>query len=233
METSNVQEAPAKYAGTIIKKLASIMGEVGYIPKSGRNNFHKYDYATEADIVTAVRGGLSKRNLLVVPSVTKREVIGDITFLDVKFTVFDGDSGESIQFDGVGAGQDKGDKGPYKALTGALKYALLKLFQIPTGDDPELDEDAPVQAKAAAGSNGKQPPAAVPKWVASDSQKEQADKFEVMIGESDNLDNLNSLALRIKEAATKGEITEPDRQALGKVFMEKFKKVTGERLGAK
>ena len=30
-----------------------------------------------------------------------------------------------------------GDKGIYKAITGANKYALLKLLQLATGDDPE------------------------------------------------------------------------------------------------
>jgi hypothetical protein len=41
----------------------------------------------------------------------------------------------------IGEGQDAGDKGPYKAMTGAQKYALMKTFMIPTGDDPEADED--------------------------------------------------------------------------------------------
>jgi hypothetical protein len=40
----------------------------------------------------------------------------------------------------VGEGQDAGDKAVYKAMTGALKYCLLKTFLIPTGDDPERDE---------------------------------------------------------------------------------------------
>jgi hypothetical protein len=42
----------------------------------------------------------------------------------------------------AGQGGDKnkngvGDKGLYKAITGANKYLLFKLFQIETGDDPE------------------------------------------------------------------------------------------------
>lgn len=36
-----------------------------------------------------------------------------------------------------GEGRDRGDKAPYKALTGALKYALIQTFLIATGDDPE------------------------------------------------------------------------------------------------
>ena len=40
-----------------------------------------------------------------------------------------------------------GDKGLYKAITGANKYFLFKLFQIETGDDPERDT-APVAQEA-------------------------------------------------------------------------------------
>ena len=37
----------------------------------------------------------------------------------------------------AGQGLDSGDKAPYKAMTGALKYALLQSFLLATGDDPE------------------------------------------------------------------------------------------------
>jgi len=37
----------------------------------------------------------------------------------------------------AGEGLDAGDKAPYKAMTGALKYALLQSFLLATGDDPE------------------------------------------------------------------------------------------------
>jgi hypothetical protein len=39
----------------------------------------------------------------------------------------------------AGQGLDSGDKAPYKAMTGALKYALLQSFLLATGDDPEAD----------------------------------------------------------------------------------------------
>ena len=42
-----------------------------------------------------------------------------------------------------GEGLDAGDKAPYKAMTGALKYALLQSFLLPTGDDPEEERATP------------------------------------------------------------------------------------------
>jgi hypothetical protein len=62
-----------------------------------------------------------------------------IATLTVRFTATDGK--DKLEFTVIGEGQDRGDKATYKAMTGATKYALLKLFLIPTGDDPEKDED--------------------------------------------------------------------------------------------
>jgi hypothetical protein len=135
-------EAPQKRS--LVKKLAEIMGEVQRVPKSGRNEFHKYDYATEADILDAVRDGMAKRSVILLPSVVKTEFkeMGkqQLCTLTVDFTVEDGDTGETRVLTFIGQGADNLDKATYKAMTGAEKYVLLKLFMIPTGDDPEKEE---------------------------------------------------------------------------------------------
>lgn len=146
----------------LVRKLAEVMGEVERIPKSGHNAFHNYDYATEADIVAAVRAGLAKRSVFLthkVESLAWRSAQtkgGEcpVATIHVTFTANDGDTGEVLDLAAtVGEGQDAGDKAVYKALTGALKYALLKAFLIPTGDDPEVTE-APQKRQTA-----KPPPA--------------------------------------------------------------------------
>ena len=53
------------------------------------------------------------------------------------YTFTDVDSGEEVIAKVAGQGLDPGDKAPYKAMTGALKYALLQSFLLATGDDPE------------------------------------------------------------------------------------------------
>jgi ERF superfamily len=53
------------------------------------------------------------------------------------YTFCDVDSGEEVVATAAGQGLDAGDKAPYKAMTGALKYALLQTFLLATGDDPE------------------------------------------------------------------------------------------------
>ena len=61
----------------------------------------------------------------------------------VTYKFVDIESGESIGDFACGQGADKGDKGVYKAITGAIKYVYMKTFNIPTGDDPEKNDRKP------------------------------------------------------------------------------------------
>lgn len=141
---------------SLAKKMAEVMAAVNRIPKRGRNEFHKYDYATEADIVEAIRGELAQRHVILLPAITgkTRTPVGEkgsvLTELDMAFTFLDGDSGEELTRAWLGAGTDKEDKGAYKAMTGGEKYFLLKTFLIPTGDDPETEERPTAAKKATA-----------------------------------------------------------------------------------
>lgn len=146
--------------GLLATKLAEVAAEVQRVPKTGRNKAQGYDYATEADVADVVRGALSARRVALVPSfevidrdtgTTKSGSVMRYVTVRADYQIIDGDTGEVVHFTGVGEGQDTGDKAIYKAMTGATKYAMLKLFQISTGDDPEADERAAqAQAKQAA-----------------------------------------------------------------------------------
>jgi len=132
----------------LVSKLAEVMKRVRYIQKTGVNDFHRYKYATEADVNEHVREVLAELNVVMIPNVVSHSVREHINAkgkteyivtVGVDFTFFDGETGETITFRTYGEGQDAGDKGTYKAVTGAQKYALMKAFMIPTGDDPEGD----------------------------------------------------------------------------------------------
>lgn len=140
--------APPPPVRSLIRKLSEVMAAVERVPKRGHNDHFNYDFAREADLVEVVRAELAKRQVMIFPDVEKcetREVPGNkgplfITRMEVNFTVEDGESGEQRIFKAIGEGEDNHDKGCYKAITGALKYALMKLFLIPTGDDPEASK---------------------------------------------------------------------------------------------
>ena len=149
---------------TLVKKLAKVMQEIKYIQKRGKNIHFGYMYATEADVAEKVREFLSAQNVIMLPSVLGREFRETetakgrkeyICTVDMEFTFHDGDSGETLTIKMSGDGQDGGDKAIFKAITGCTKYAQMKAFMIPTGDDPEDDstesgrkkkEDKPSQA---------------------------------------------------------------------------------------
>jgi hypothetical protein len=143
--------------------LAEVANEIGRVPKNGYNSFHKYQYVMEADLVDHVRPLLAKRNVFIVPRVGVRgqgehytdyahEIDDDrLTSIVYEYEILDGDSGESLITSAVGYGSDKGDKGAYKASTGAFKYMLMRLFMVATGDDPEGDERTDARASGGSG----------------------------------------------------------------------------------
>lgn len=151
------------YTG-IAKKMVAISSECGHVVKNGFNDFHKYKYATAADVLEAVNASLVKHKVasIATPSIlssfdvtnAKGNVEHQVT-VGINITLIDSESGEFIDLYGIGTGQDAGDKAVMKAETAAIKYAYLLSMAISTGDDPEADtttdadnsRQAPVQAK--------------------------------------------------------------------------------------
>lgn len=126
-------------------KLAEIMGEIDHVDKRGINEFHKYTYMKASDLAREVRGRLSSRGIIVLTlfsdpryyTIPVRE--GVMQAVDVKVTMTFIDEGEQFQISAMGSGSDRGDKAIYKAMTGAVKYALRNMFLVPDESDPEAD----------------------------------------------------------------------------------------------
>lgn len=134
----------------IAQALHQVMSKVSYVQKTGKNAFHGYKYAGEADLLEALRPAMLEAGLLLIPSIKGVSPIDEhgVTTVQMEYTLVhkDGDIWPSV-ICAAGQGGDKnkngvGDKGLYKAITGANKYLLFKLFQIETGDDPESDATA-------------------------------------------------------------------------------------------
>jgi hypothetical protein len=126
-------------------KVAYVMGQVQHVPKNGYNAHFKYEYVREIDLTEHLRPLLAEIGLVVFPSATDRmQIVGEgknqVTYVYHHFKFVDAETGDAEVVGVWGAGQDGQDKGPYKALTGAEKYALMKTFMVPTGDDPEATD---------------------------------------------------------------------------------------------
>jgi hypothetical protein len=124
------------------------MAKVTYVQKGSENKFHGYKYVSEADLLEKLRPALIEEGLILIPSVEMVRPMDEHgnTIVDMRYEIVhkDGDFWPHlIRISGCGNDRAKngtvGDKGIYKAITGANKYFLFKLFQIETGDDPERD----------------------------------------------------------------------------------------------
>jgi hypothetical protein len=147
---------------SIYAKLAEVLGEVHRVPKNGRNDFHKYDYVTESDLADHIRPLLAKNGLALMFGAEEIMDMGTDQkgnrLLAVKCSITLGDSdGNEIRETIWGMGMDKGDKGVYKAMTGAMKYWLYKTFLVSTGDDPEIEESKQPKARPQARTQPKPP----------------------------------------------------------------------------
>ena len=130
-------------------KLIEVMKACKYVVRNGVNAFHKYKYATSADVLEKVNAAFTKQGIatIVVPEIVKDTPITTakgttehLVTVKIEVTLVDKDSGETAIFRGFGSGQDATDKAVMKAQTAALKYAYMLSLAIATGDDPEADE---------------------------------------------------------------------------------------------
>ena len=141
-------ESNQKFPAGVAKKLLALMGKVGHVEKTGHNQQQAYTYVEEAVVVMEVRAAMIQVGLILVPSMIEKSMTpitskggqpGFISHVTMRYQLVDTDTGEFIEFSMPGDGMDFGDKGIYKAITGAHKYALLKCVQLSSGDDPERE----------------------------------------------------------------------------------------------
>jgi hypothetical protein len=143
--TLDVAAAGALVPLNLRQKLAEVRRRIGYVQKRGHNERFNYSYVTAADIAGSVGDLLAQLGVVVIPrledisyeSAAGRSEAARMARVIMAYTFADVDSGEEIIAKVAGQGLDAGDKAPYKAMTGALKYALLQSFLLATGDDPE------------------------------------------------------------------------------------------------
>lgn len=151
---------------SIFMKLIAILAEVGNVEKKGYNKAQSYNFMRETDLVDKIRPVMAREHLFLHQTVIEQKIteVGEtksgshnrLVEVVMRFTWVDADTGESwhVPADFPGHGMDTGDKGIYKAMTGAEKYFLMKTFLVSTGDDPEGDEKTDRQEAAAEAETG-------------------------------------------------------------------------------
>ena len=135
----------------IYQRISNVMGEVKYIQKGDKKVNGQYTFVSHDAVTAAVHPHFLEQGIVMVPSVASWSVDGNRTSVDVKIKfVNKDDPADFISIMAFGFGIDPQDKGPGKAISYAVKYALLKVLCLETGDDPERDNiDHEPEPKAA------------------------------------------------------------------------------------
>lgn len=126
--------------------LAALQAEAGRVHKGARNNFDHYDYARLEDFVAVAQPLLEKHSFAMVTSGCSHIDLGrretskgreeNAVHVSIGVRLIH-TSGQWVEVLSFGEGQDRGDKGTYKALTGSRKYGVAMLLGLVTTDDPE------------------------------------------------------------------------------------------------
>lgn len=115
-----------------------VMEEITYIKK--RKGGMSYSAASHDDVTGKVRTACVRNGLDIYPCQLESHVDGYTSSCTMLVRIVNCDNpSDYIEIPSFGIGLDKQDKGPGKALSYAYKYALLKAFNLPTGDQDDPD----------------------------------------------------------------------------------------------
>lgn len=123
----------------IHQRLAAVMSEVTYIRKEAKKGMN-YTIVSHDAVTAKVRPALLAQGIVYYPVRCDHVHNGNRAecSLTVRFVNIDEPS-DFFDVPTFGYGIDPQDKGPGKAMSYAVKYALLKALGLETGDDPDMD----------------------------------------------------------------------------------------------
>jgi hypothetical protein len=125
----------------IAQRIAAVMGEVDYVQKEKKQGMN-YSIVSHDAVTAKVRPLLHKHGVIYYPRGIHVVQNGNRTeaVFSVRFENID-DRTDYIDVETIGYGVDPQDKGPGKAISYGVKYALLKVLGLETGDDPDTVQD--------------------------------------------------------------------------------------------
>jgi len=146
-----------RMSNMIYKKMSDVMKDVGAIGKDQKNTQQGFKFRGIDQFVNALYPALTKHGVFMSPRATSfthelKDVVrgSGKSGVDKHVSImmeydFYAEDGSKVTIGPVPAeGLDSGDKATNKALSAALKYALIQTFSIPTEDMAEADFESPV-----------------------------------------------------------------------------------------
>lgn len=141
--TLEVQQAPMIYAAIV-----KVMGEIGAIAKSRKNQQQGFLYRGIDDVYNACSGPMARAGVFTTVEIMNesREIRasqrgGELNWVRVKLRVrFNALDGSFVETISLGEAMDSGDKAAGKAMSYGLKYAFFQVFCIAVdGMDPDAE----------------------------------------------------------------------------------------------
>lgn len=141
----------------LYEKIQAVSNEVNNIEKNiqvGQGNY-AYKAVSDLDVTLAVKKAETKFRIISIPlkqelvhneivrgvSKDNKETISHVDTIKMTLRIIDlDDITQFIDVESYGKGIDSGDKGFGKASTYARKYALLNVYKIATGVDPDANK---------------------------------------------------------------------------------------------
>jgi hypothetical protein len=136
-----IDEMDERRKRNIAQRLNACMAEVDYVQKEKKSGMN-YSIVSHDAVTAKVRPILQAHGVVYYPRDFQAQQSGNRTELvfTVRFENID-DRTDYIDVATMGFGVDQQDKGPGKAISYGVKYALLKVLGLETGDDPDEVQD--------------------------------------------------------------------------------------------
>lgn len=139
----------------IVERMTAVMSDMEHVGKTGNNREQHYAFRPVDDFMNALHTPLVRHGVIMTPRVLSRdsferdrrrngEIIGvtRVVELLVEFT-FHSPDGTTLVAVAAGEGADVADKATNKAMAGALKYAIMQTFMVPTRELQDGDAETP------------------------------------------------------------------------------------------
>ncbi len=181
-------EAKPDTGPNVYQRLLAIMGEVTSIAKEDKRVNNQYQFVSHDAVTAALHGPCVKHGIYVHSSIVSYKHEGNKTevMLAVTFVNAD-DPTQTVTSQFLGFGVDNSDKNPGKAVSYALKMALLKGFMLESGEPDN-------ERSNVAASNGRKSNGSAPKV---EPTAEELELYYQGLRYADNVDEMTKVSAKL------------------------------------
>lgn len=127
----------------IFQRINRVMAAMDPVDKTGRNDFHKYNFIKAEVLFAALQKKLAEAGIVVVPTIDQVMPSPDgskVLLASMRFHVINADDpADRVEIPWYAQGSAGDDKAIAKCVTSGMKYMLMRLFFISDEEDPDAE----------------------------------------------------------------------------------------------